>query len=61
MDKKLNQTLAGLKRANWRLRNALTKTVLSWPHVNQCWVDVINTEPTVDLESHKLKNKTRTE
>jgi len=51
------ESLEDLKRANNRLKRAITNTVLSWPYTNQCWIDSLNlpSEPTVLLEDHKLK------
>ncbi len=43
-----------LKQANKKLEEAITHTVLAWPHLPVCWIDMIS-EPTTLLEKHKLK------
>ena len=42
------------KRATERLDEAIAKTVLAWPHIPRCWIDMIS-EPTITLEKHKVK------
>ncbi len=49
-----DKPLDELKEANAKLDEALTKTVLAWPLISPCWIDLIS-EPTVDLQKHKLK------
>ena len=49
------KALAEFKRATDRLDDALTQTVLAWPYMPYCWVDEIRSEPTIDLEAHKLR------
>ncbi len=38
-----------------RLDAALNATILAWPKVSPCWIDIIS-EPTVELEEKKLKH-----
>lgn len=53
MDRKVKQDIQDLLAANRHLDDALTETVLAWPKLDKCWVDIIN-EPTFELEDHKL-------
>ncbi len=46
--------LDALKRANQKLEEAIENTILVWPHIPRCWIDMIS-EPTALLEKHKLK------
>ncbi len=46
--------LERLKRANQKLEEAIEGTVLAWPVLPRCWIDIIS-EPTTLLEKHKLK------
>lgn len=36
-----------------RLDEALNATILAWPKVSPCWIDIIS-EPTVELEEKRL-------
>lgn len=51
------KALNDLKAANLRLKMALAETVQAWPRLNECWVDTINSEPTVDLEKHRIRGE----
>lgn len=54
-ERKVTEALDELKAANLRLKIALAQTVQAWPHLDQCWIDSISSEPTVQLEQHRLK------
>ena len=53
MDSK--KALDDFKKATDRLDAAIAKTVMAWPYTPRCWIDIIS-EPTIELERHKLKN-----
>lgn len=52
--KLISETKESLKKANSKLRRAITNTILSWPYTEKCWIDNLS-EPTLVLQEHKVR------